>query len=125
MRVRLLVVLGLGLFFPSLVPAQSTPTYVIATVAGSGPSNVSQGGYGGDGGPATAAILNLPTSVAINRTGDLYFCDWNARIRKIDERTGIVTTVAGTGVWGFGGDGGPATSALLGGACRREYLSKQ
>ncbi len=110
------------LFFPAVTllllsagSAQSIPDYLLATLAGSGPGDISRGGYGGDGGPAANAVLNLPGSVALSPTGDLYFCDWNARIRKVDARTGLVTTIAGTGVWGFGGDGGPATSALLGG----------
>jgi len=90
--------------------AQSVPEYLLTTVAGSG-----QGGYGGDGGLAVNAALNWPGTVALGPTGDLFFCDWNARIRKVDARTGLITTIAGTGARGFGGDGGPATSALLGG----------
>jgi sugar lactone lactonase YvrE len=115
MRAPTVVVLALGLILPSRAPAQSIPAYLIATVAGSGPGNVLQGGYGGDGGPATSAALNNPTSVVVDRAGDIYFCDWNARIRKVAVRTGLVATIAGTGVWGFAGDGGPAASAQLGG----------
>ena len=106
---------GLGSLLSFATLAQNQPAYVIATIAGSGPANVAQGGYGGDGGPATKALLNLPTSVALGPADDLYFCDWNARIRRIDLRTGIVSNFAGTGVWGFAGDGGPASNALLGG----------
>src|ERR1700726_3843789 len=110
MRAPVLIVLALGLLLPSGGLSQSVPAYVIATVTGSGPGNVPQGGYGGDGGPAANAVLNLPTSVALGGTSDLYFCDWNARIRKVELRTGLVTTIAGTGVRGFAGDGGPAAS---------------
>ena len=111
----ILVFWALGQLFPSCGAAQSIPTYFIATLAGSGPANVPQGSYGGDGGLAANAVLNLPTSVALDRTGNVYFCDWNARIRKIDSRTGLIATIAGTGIRGFAGDGGPATNALLGG----------
>jgi hypothetical protein len=117
-RAPTLVLLALGLLLASRGPAQSIPAYVIATVTGSGPGNVPQVGYGGDGGAAANAVLNLPTSVALGRTGDLYFCDWNARIRKVELRTGLVTTIGGTGVRGFAGDGGSAASALLGGPGR-------
>jgi hypothetical protein len=110
----LLALLALGLLLPSPGAAQSG-AYIVATVTGSGPGNLPEGGFGGDGGPAAKALLNLPTSVAIGPAGDLYFCDWNARIRKVDARTGLVTTIAGIGIRGFAGDGGPAASALLGG----------
>ncbi|TXS44271.1 RICIN domain-containing protein [Streptomyces sp. t39] len=80
----------------------------ITTIAGSGTA-----GFGGDGGPATAARLNLPYSVAVDSAGVLYVADGgNHRVRKITA-DGKITTIAGTGVAGFGGDGGPATSALL------------
>ena len=70
-------------------------------------------GYNGDGIPATQAWLNLPTSVAVDSAGNLYISDWaNQRIRKVDT-SGIITTVAGNGTFGFGGDGGPATAAML------------
>ncbi len=106
----------LALVLVPYVTGQALPSYVISTLAGSGPANSSQGSFGGDGGLATNALLNLPTSVALSRSSDLYFCDWNARIRKINLQTGLVTTVAGTGVWGFSGDGGPALAAKLGGS---------
>lgn len=78
------------------------------------------GGYGGDGGPATAALLNSPRGIAIDAVGNLYIADWyNQRIRKVDA-AGIITTIAGTGFGagtsshgGFSGDGGPATAANL------------
>ncbi|RYE85433.1 MAG: hypothetical protein EOO65_00385 [Methanosarcinales archaeon] len=88
---------------------------IISTVAGSEVS-----GYNGDGGPAVAAALSLPCGVSAlynTRSGGvvLFIADYsNHRIRCVDE-DGIITTVAGTGVAGFSGDGGPATMAALNG----------
>jgi len=84
----------------------------ITTFAGtSGGSSL----FSGDGGPATAAALNGPLSIALDSTGNLYIADTgNNRIRRVD-RKGIITTVAGTGEAGFSGDGGPATAAKLDG----------
>lgn len=79
----------------------------ISTVAGTGTS-----GYNGDGIPATNARLNLPTSVVVDTFGNLYIADGqNERIRKVDAVTGLISTIAGTGVSGFYGDGIPATDA--------------
>lgn len=70
-------------------------------------------GFSGDGGPATAAQLNGPVGLAFDAAGNLYFNDSsNFRVRKIDTK-GIITTVAGTGVASFSGDGGPASSAQI------------
>ena len=75
---------------------------IITTVAGDGVRD-----YSGDGGPATAASLNWPRDVAVDSAGNLYIADAdNYRIRKVDT-SGIITTVAGTGTYGFSGDGGP------------------
>src|SRR5262249_29052303 len=82
---------------------------VITTVAGTGDS-----GFGGDGGPATGAALAQPYAVAADAAGNLFIADWgNHRVRRVDAATGVITTVAGSGVEGYGGDGGPATSAFL------------
>ena len=68
----------------------------------------------GDGGPALNANLMRVEAVAHGPDGDVYIGDGVGRIRKIDAVTGIIDTVAGIGVNGFSGDGGPATSARIG-----------
>jgi sugar lactone lactonase YvrE len=84
-------------------------TGVITTVAGNGIS-----AYSGDGGAATSASLVFPEGVAVDSSGNLYIADsGNNVIRKVTAATGIITTVAGNGTAGFGGDGSPATSAQL------------
>ena len=81
---------------------------IVSTYAG-----VGSPGFNGDGGPATAALLNNPTALALDAAGNLYVCDQvNHRIRKIDSN-GIITTVAGTGTPGYNGDNILATSASL------------
>jgi sugar lactone lactonase YvrE len=70
-------------------------------------------GFGGDGGPATSALLNRPTYIAVDAAGNLYIADFrNQRVRKVTPDR-LITTVAGNGELGFSGDGGPATSAQL------------
>lgn len=82
---------------------------IITTIAGT-----SANGYTGDGGPATKATLNKPHEIRFDRNGDLFFTDMaNHVIRKVDMKTGLISTVAGTGEAGFSGDGGPATKAKL------------
>lgn len=82
---------------------------IISTVAGNGSS-----GYNGDGIAATTAKLFSPTWVAFNSNGNMFIADQNNhRIRMVDKITGLISTVAGTGVQGYSGDGGPATSAML------------
>ena len=84
------------------------PSGIITTIAGTG-----EEGFSGDSGPATEAQLRCPSRVATDGSGNLYIADrCNARIRKVDP-AGIITTVAGTGERGDGGDGGPATEAQL------------
>ncbi len=81
---------------------------IITTVAGSGAL-----GFSGDGGPATGAAFNAPNAVAVDGAGNLFIADQTAnRVRKVNT-SGIITTVAGNGTFGFAGDGGPATNAQL------------
>lgn len=81
---------------------------VITTVAGNGTR-----GFCGDGGPATQACLEGgPRSVALDAAGNLYISELR-QVRRVDARTGIITTVAGSGTQGFCGDSGPATQACL------------
>src|SRR5579872_3252580 len=83
--------------------------WTICTVAGTGAQ-----GYAGDGGPAMQALLNNPFDLAFDPNGSLCFSDtYNHCIRRIDARSGVITTIAGTGEPGFSGDGGPATRAQM------------
>jgi uncharacterized protein (TIGR03437 family) len=85
-----------------------SPGGVVTTVAGNGTH-----GYSGDGGPATNASLNLPWSVAVDNAGNLFIADsGNNRVRQVAPG-GTITTVAGNGMAGYSGDGGPATNAKL------------
>ena len=87
----------------------TTNTGIISTIAGN-----DTGGYAGDNGSATNARLALPIGVAADINGNIYIADQhNNVIRKATKSTGIITTVAGTGISGFSGDGGPATDAQL------------
>jgi sugar lactone lactonase YvrE len=88
---------------------QVTPNGIVTTVAGNGLA-----GFSGDGGQGTNAELNSPRGIAIDGAGNLYIADTgNERIRKLTG--GVITTVAGNGVFGGpSGDGGPATSASFG-----------
>jgi sugar lactone lactonase YvrE len=92
-------------FFVAILCVATTPNaQVITTVAG---------GFVGDGGPATSAALD-PNFLARDTAGNLYITDFSHnRIRKVTT-SGVITTVAGTGISGFSGDGGPATAATLG-----------
>lgn len=94
-----------------------TADFTINTVAGSGTQ-----GFGGDGGPLREAAFGFPKSaqpepggaIALAPDGNLYVADTeNHRIRKLDLANDVITTIAGTGTAGFGGDGGPAAEALL------------
>jgi streptogramin lyase len=77
----------------------------VATIAGNGDK-----GYRGDGGPAVAASLTMPHEIQFDPSGNLYIAERdNHVIRKVDVKTGIISTVAGTGIPGFSGDGGPGT----------------
>jgi sugar lactone lactonase YvrE len=84
-------------------------TRQLTSVAGNGTP-----GFSGDGGAATAASLRGPSALALDSAGNLFIADQvNQRIRRVDGATRIITTVAGSGRFGFGGDGGPATRAQL------------
>lgn len=85
-------------------------TGIITTVAGT----PGQSGHGGDGGPATKALLHEPHEVRFDREGNYYVSDTLGHlVRRIDGKTGIITSIAGTGVAGFSGDGEIATKAQL------------
>ena len=71
-------------------------------------------GYAGDGGPATQAVCEEPFMCDFDAAGNLFYCECkNYVVRRVDQATGIVTTVAGTGEAGNSGDGGPATQATM------------
>ena len=84
------------------------PKGIITTVAGNGSQN-----YSGDGVAATKTSLYRPTGVAVDAAGNLYIADTNNyRIRKVDT-SGIISTIAGIGAFGYSGDGGPAINATF------------
>jgi sugar lactone lactonase YvrE len=86
------------------------PDGIITSVAGSG----SKGGFSGDGGPATGAVLDHPWGLVVDSLGNLFVSDWgNYRVREIDAATGTITTVAGIGRKPYAGDGRPATETGL------------
>ncbi len=83
-------------------------TSTITTVAGNGSA-----GYSGDGGPGPSAQLNAPFGIAVDGAGNVYIAEWsNHRVRKVTA-SGTITTIAGVGIAGYDGDGGPATNAAL------------
>jgi len=86
---------------------RNADTDIIVTIAGNGTTE-----FRGDGGRATAAGV-VPLGLALDRAGNIYISDLNHRIRRVDGQTEIITTIAGTGDPGFGGDGGRATEALI------------
>ncbi|HSY77153.1 MAG TPA: T9SS type A sorting domain-containing protein [Bacteroidia bacterium] len=91
-----------------LLDASSLQAQNIYTVAGTGTS-----GYNGDGGPATWAEMNTPTRIAVSNSGGIYIADFqNNLVRKVSPK-GIITTFAGNGGAGFGGDGLPADSTEI------------
>jgi streptogramin lyase len=86
-----------------------TPDGIIHTMAGTGET-----GYSGDGGPATEATFNLPHEIRFDTKGNYYLTDMkNHAIRRVDAKSGIISTLAGTGKQGYSGDGGPASDAQL------------
>ena len=84
-------------------------TGIITRVCGTG-----EPGYAGDGGPALGAVINQPYGLAVDGNGDIYFAQrFDPAVRKIDAQTGSVSSVAGTGEFGYSGDGGPGNEAML------------
>jgi len=82
---------------------------IITTVAGTG-----KPGYEGDGGPATAALLNEPYEVRFDKAGNIFFVEMaNAIVRRVDAKTKTISTAAGCRKTGFSGDGGPAIEARM------------
>ena len=102
-------VTGVGpLTFQWQLNGTNLPNNLIATVAGNGTA-----GFAGDGGLATTGEVFAPCGVAADRAGNLFIADSsNNRIRRVNT-SGLLSTIAGTGVAGFAGDNGPATSARL------------
>jgi sugar lactone lactonase YvrE len=87
----------------------SVPTRFLYAIAGN-----QAYGYAGDGGPAPAAVLDAPNAAVTDIQGNVYIADtYNNLVRKVDAKTGIISTIAGTGEATDSGDGGPATSATL------------
>jgi len=84
-----------------------SPAGIISTVAGNG-----SGGHSGDGGAATLAQIGLPDGIAVDSAGDLYISESDSYIRKVNG-DGIISTIAGTGTFGYNGDGIPATAAQV------------
>ena len=85
------------------------PDGTIHTMAGCGKK-----GYTGDGGPALEATFNLPHEIRFDKEGNYYIADMtNHAIRRVDAKTGVITTFAGNGTAGYSGDGGPANRAQL------------
>jgi DNA-binding beta-propeller fold protein YncE len=90
-----------------LLPAQSSVT--IATIAGTGTA-----GFSGDGGPGPRAEINNPYGLVVGPDGALYFCEiGNHRVRRLDLKTQVISTVAGSGQKGYAGDGGQALAAAM------------
>ena len=91
-----------------LLPCASVNAQTINLFAGNHTS-----GYSGDGHAATDAQCYAPAGIAVDNAGNVYFCEiGNSVVRKVDA-SGTITTIAGTGVHGFSGNGGPATAAML------------
>jgi sugar lactone lactonase YvrE len=106
MKIKLLIFI---VVFNKILTTNLLFGQIITTVAGGATGH---GGYWGEGGPATAAELSAPASVAVDGDGYIYIGD-KERILKVNALTGIITTIAGTGILGYNGDGIPATDAQL------------
>ncbi len=81
---------------------------IITTIAGD-----TAEGYGGDGGPAINAVLDIPSGIVVDKAGNVYFGDAEADIIRMISTSGTITAFAGNVVGGFSGDGGQATSAMI------------
>jgi len=100
---------ALPLYVAFVLGLQAAPAAEVHTIAGTG-----KAGHSGDGGPAVAGELNNPYGLTIGPDGALYVCDIdNHVIRRVDLKTGVLSTVAGNGQKGYAGDGGPASAATL------------
>ncbi len=102
-----------GLYFCDLdnqrIRRLDLKTHRLTTIAGNG-----EAGYKGDGGRAVEASLNMPHEIRFDPGGDLYIAERdNHVIRKVDMKTGLISTAAGTGIAGYSGDGQPGTRAQL------------
>jgi RHS repeat-associated protein len=95
-------------FDNNVIRKVTAATGIITTIVGNGTS-----GYSGDSGPALSAELNAPYGVALDVAGNLYILDSGNQVERQVSPSGTISTVAGDGVQGFSGDGGPATSAEL------------
>jgi len=93
----------------SLLRQLNVQQAVITTIAG----KVETGGSTGDGGPATAASLDAPQQFCLDSAGNIYIVELAGYVRRVDAKTGTITTIAGDGGSAFGGDGGPAMAAAL------------
>src|SRR5580658_10344412 len=93
----------------SLLRQLNVQQAAITTIAGQHGVN----GSTGDGGPASAALLNMPQQFCLDSAGNIYIVELAGYVRRIDANTGVITTIAGNGGPNFGGDGGLATAATL------------
>jgi len=93
----------------NVVQAVNLTTGIINVYAG----QIGQQGYSGDTGPATSATLGQAASITLDSTGNLYFADGEDYVIREVNTSQVITTIAGTGQYGFSGDGGPAVSAAL------------
>ena len=107
---------GTGTTSANACPIGTTNPNCVGTGGTTGTTGTGGGtfGYAGDGGPATSALLYNPTHAASDAAGNVYIADYsNDVIRRVDAKTGIITTFAGQGAPGYQGDGGPASVAYL------------
>jgi hypothetical protein len=100
----------------SCVVWKITPSAVVSVAAG----ELSKCGYNSDGVPATSAMLNAPYGVALDSAGNLFIGDTNNQRVRMVNPAGTISTVAGTGICGYGGDGGNATAAQV---CKPEGVA--